>query len=324
MSDSWSIPEEFSPRLRLNRARELANELLVEVDNAIDGAALNLYGEQNPSANELTIFATESLTPPARWGAILQGCFHEARVSLDQLAKQLALVKPDQQLSVKQRRKVSFPLSDCNAQKFATDWTWLGEFLRQEDWERMVQLQLFNASNPDIWGPLSGDGILNFVPVHLAKLSKLDNRDKHDIMERVQFCIGNPRDWPDGSSLSLPVCPIVKGAVLAVLRYENGLPKELPTSDQIDEFLPLTINFADTWEILGDDAHPGFGSPDFDLRHLVNGCMEATMLAHRIFAPVFKNGAAPLELSHATRLVGSQPSSHRPSPMGKTWGDPYA
>jgi hypothetical protein len=251
-----------------------AHTISVEVNTNAGEYALNINGLEQPDPN---------------WGLVVGDCVHNARTALDYLMVRLvALVR---RCDPKDVPDVGFPIITADrvpegisgdAVEVAQRETHLkardrflsvtGKLRKEPGFTgylaRIEELQPYNSENPSIWGiedPIgayeTNVGWVRAVPGNLARLSELDNIDKHRVVHaawsQLSFLgtAGRELTVPDGfrllSSSPAAAYPLENGAQIDLLRFETPLPFEWkPGEVDMKRAYPLDVCIGEPPELL--------------------------------------------------------------------------
>ena len=234
--------------------------------------------------------AWEVQEPDPAWGLIIGDAVHNARSALDHLAYQLLVVGLGRDLTDKEARQVMFPIFD-DPKKFGDNADRRLKGLRSVDLARLELLQSYNAWDESIWGPLYMPGPPAPVSTYIAEASRLDNADKHRIVQPVWFTTGfsslpsNARDLGITGSSS-PTGPLSDRGEIGIWHFDRT-PPEPPDEMKMymHAYFPTQISLRE----------PFFGTR---VGRILGNCITAVEMVINMFDPVISRGQDPAPLRY--------------------------
>lgn len=230
--------------------------------------------------------------PDADWGLIIGDAAHNARSALDHLAYQLLVLGLGRDLTDAdaEARRIMFPIFD-DPGEFRSNGQWRIAGLRDVDRARIEELQPYNAWDEGIWGTHQMPGPPAPVGGYLSEVSRLDNADKHRVVQPVWFTAGlgalpkNARELgiTGGSSTD---CPLSDGAEIGRWFFDH-IPPEPPDEMKVhmNAYFPMQVSLRE----------PFFGTR---VGLILGNCIIAARMVLDMFEPVINHGQDPAPLRY--------------------------
>lgn len=289
LNDAWD---------KLRRAEHHFETLRPEIETFEERDSHTIKCEIDADAGEYSFYVHGLEMVDPDWGLIIGDCLHNARTALDYLLVRLvAYVTGDDPLEIK---TLSFPIFD-DPDDFASR---VGSLRKKHPVlnayvTRIEELQPFNNGNVAIWGIRDLPGVrwmprLALLPAALARLSDLDNIDKHRVVHAAWVggvfhghpFPGIPADFRLKESTGSGG-PFEDGAKVGSLRFETPLPHEWePTEVDMKRHFALQVSFAQPFPVSG-------------VREVLPFCLWGVRTVLALFEPVFTHGRPPLPATAA-------------------------
>jgi hypothetical protein len=230
--------------------------------------------------------------PDLDWGLIIGDAAHNARSALDHLAYQLLIVGLGRDLTDAdpEAQRIMFPVFE-DPGKFRSNGERRIAGLRDVDRARIEELQPYNAWDEGIWGPHQMPGPPAPVATYLGEVSRLDNADKHRIVQPVWFTAGfcalpkNPRELgiTGGSSTDRP---LGDGAEIGRWFFDR-IPPDPPDEMKVhmNAYFPTQVSLRE----------PFFGTC---VGRILSNCIIAVRMVLDMFEPVVSHGQDPAPLRY--------------------------
>ncbi|MFL6137589.1 MAG: hypothetical protein ACJ74O_07295 [Frankiaceae bacterium] len=309
-------PSMITPGMKLHWAATHMGQLWQEMGTFVYARPYEITYELDIEAPEYVFYVDRLQIPPPHWALLFGDFVHNLRAALDHLAYQLALrAKPGIDSDAKASRRISFPIVDTptefkNAVKPILN---IGA-LRDEDRERIEELQPYNAQNVDIWGPAAF--IPRPIPHYLRLIRDFDNADKHRLIKPVWYTVGNPYipDFPEPygtPTVGVLDGPLVGGAKVEIGRwtFDKAAPEDLPEDLNLYNCFPIEPRFEEYVAALFGDIAILSGSLQLTMRHM----QVTTESVLHMFAPAVVRGATPLPAAQFDPANMPQPGSSPPA-----------
>ncbi|MFD3927434.1 hypothetical protein [Streptomyces sp. NPDC058614] len=235
------------------------------------------------------IFHLWDVKPPdPAWGLILGDLLHDARSALDHLIYQLAILNLGRSLNDNEAGRVQFPVEE-DAQKFQRQEARRLKDLRAVDRARLEELQPYNAWDESIWGPHEMPGPPAPIPLYLNELTKLNNIDKHRIINPVWMGAGMGL-LPKGAHEIGITGGSTTGEVLTdgceIGRWHfGGNPPNVPEGFQAGDYFSVQPSLRE----------PFFGT---SVKRIAANCLMAVRMTLEMFDPCVLSGQNPAPLKY--------------------------
>ena len=166
-------------RLKLNRAREHADDLRTEIDAWFARHPYEVYGNYEPGPPEQYVFRVRFMEPvPPTWAITLGDFAHNARSALDHLAY---VVVMENNGGMDEWTQFPIVLAPCD---------WPKESIRgignASERHRGIIESFQPYHHPDLWGWKHG---MAAIQDPLALLNRLSNTDKHRVLHATPAAI---------------------------------------------------------------------------------------------------------------------------------------
>lgn len=248
----------------------------------------------NAETGTYTFYVHGLRRPSEDWGLRIGDCLHNTRTALDYLMVQLVARvtgRPPREIE-----RIQFPIYDDPGRFAGAVAEVRKEPLFSGYLARIEELQPYNATNPSIWGVRprgqGGKPQPHPLPTALARLSTLDNVDKHRVIHAtwlgVAFEGATFLEPPEGFKdleYRMHLGPLEDAAKVGHVKFETPLPCEWePEQVDMKRAFPIQVAIDEPGRMQG-------------VRELLPFCMWGAERVLGLFAPVFEANAPPLPVT---------------------------
>lgn len=291
---------EYSHLSKLHWAGRNAEQLITEAEAFMATATRAVAILRDDEATDL-VFLAASQDPqvPWDWHERVYNVIGSLRAALELLATALARsANGGQPLGAAAAKDITFPIY-TSRHSFRSREGSIKRYFRPADWERIEQLQPYNATDVRIWGQGVGSYTPHCCPIFLAVIDKLAKTGRHQVLSPVGFAISMFR-----APAEVNGCRVTGSSdVVDFLRpgQEFGrwhfelLPDGLPTPEQMQQYMQLRLHLAQEYYDYRDQPDCDWEiTPMPDALTFLNACMVWVSKVLYVFRPSVREGKAPL------------------------------